>query len=139
MLKLEAELMLTLEVECMEFLDVGSHYNGHLRVIPIIGGTFTGAVDGVVVSGGADWNTEKNYGCTHVFAKYMLKTNDNEYIAIENEGVINSSDDTVIKTTPKFIVHKDSKYAFLNYGVYVGSLESSSKENTVIINIYKMK
>ncbi len=139
MVKLEAELIFSLNVKCSETLDVGLNYDGHLRVIPIVGGTFTGVVDGVVISGGADWNTEKSDGLAHVFAKYCLKTSDGEYIAIENEGVIaDFSDKYLIKTTPKFTVSKDSKYSFLNSGVYVGSLEVGGKENSVNINIYRM-
>ncbi len=139
MVKLDAELVLCLNVECTELLDVGGNFDGHLRVIPIVGGTFTGVVDGEVVSGGADWNTEKSDGYAHVFAKYVLKTVDGEYIAIENEGVIaDFNDNSIIRTKPSFNVSKNSKYSFLNAGVYVGSLESGEKENSVKIKIYKM-
>ncbi len=139
MVKLDAELILSLNVECTEFLDVGANFDGHLRVIPIVGGTFTGVLEGEVVSGGADWNTEKSDGLAHVFAKYVLKTVDGEYIAIENEGVIaDFNDSSVIRTKTSFNVSKNSKHAFLNSGVFVGSLGSGEKENSVKINIYKM-
>jgi hypothetical protein len=78
-----------------------------------------------VVSGGADWNTTHNDGVSHVFAKYLLLTDDGEYIAIENEGFIDPKSETTIRTTPTFVANKEGKYKFLNHGVFVGSLRGS--------------
>ena len=139
MIKLDAELVLELYVNCKKDLEVGSSYNGLLKVIPIVGGHFNGKLKGRVISGGADWNTSKGNGISHAFAKYLIQTDDGEYIAIENEGLIdNKIENSIIRTSPKFITNKDSRYSWLNYGVYVGSLEPGLVENQVHIKIYKM-
>ncbi len=139
MIQLEAELVMVLNVECTSFYDVGETQQGYLRVIPIIGGDVQGKVKGKVISGGADWNRDLGRGYSHVFAKYMIQTDDGAYISIENEGLIDQSDEgSRIKTRPKFEVSKDSKYEWLNYGVYVGSLEAGSVKDSVLIHIYKL-
>lgn len=139
MIELKAETVIKLEVICENFKDVGSHFEGHMRVIPIIGGTFSGLISGVVLSGGADWSIQKNENLTHVFAKYMLQTDSGEFIAIENAGYLNSNENTqVIKTVTKFVISESSSYAWLNHGVYVGSLELGREPNTVIIQIFRL-
>lgn len=136
---LNAELILELKVQCTTDLEVGKGLEGNLRVIPIIGGTFKGQISGKVVSGGADWNTALSERYSHVFAKYLLYTEDGEYIAIENEGVIdNFNQDTTIKTVPKFTTKQNGAYGWLNVGVYVGSLEGGSEPGCVLIKIYRM-
>ena len=78
-------------------------------------------------------------GLAHVFAKYLLKTEDGEYIAIENEGRINFNSSGFIKTTPRFQVSSTGKYAWLNTGVYVASLDGGKEEGQVEITIYRLK
>ena len=135
---LEAEMILKLYVQCESTMEVRNDGAGYLRVIPIVGGTFEGVIRGEVVSGGADWNTTRDNGVAHVFAKYLLKTEDGEYIAIENEGKIRFEEQSNIKTTPSFQTDTAGRYAWLNSGVYVGSLEAGKKENQVEITIYKL-
>jgi len=73
---LEAELIMKIHVQCEKDMEVKSDGSGYLRVIPIVGGTFEGKINGTVVPGGADWNTQRENGISHVFAKYLLKTDD---------------------------------------------------------------
>lgn len=139
MIDLKAELVLELHVQCTPHIEVGSGLNGLLKVIPIIGGTFQGKLSGKVISGGADWNTAKSEQFSHVFAKYLLQTVDGEYIGIENEGIIdNTHPETVIKTVPSFTANQNGEYGWLNYGIYVGSLEGGKEPGFVDIKIYKM-
>lgn len=136
---LPAEEILKIHVQCTSGLEVGKSRDGFLCVIPITGGSFEGKISGKVVSGGADWNTRKDRGA-HVFAKYLLQAEDGEYIAIENAGVIlNDAENVKMKTMPSFTAREDGPYAWLNYGVYVGSLEGGKEEGTVEITIYQMK
>lgn len=138
MVELKAKEILHLKVECSSALKVEKNHSERLRVIPISGGVFNGEIEGTIVEGGADWNTEKENDCSHVFAKYLLKTNDGEYIAIENEGTIKKGSNNLIKTTPRFIADKNGEYSWLNYGVYVGSLEPGKDKYAVEIRIYKL-
>lgn len=136
---LMAEEVLKIHVRCTPGLEVGKSKDGLLCVIPIVGGSFEGKISGQVISGGADWNTRKSRGA-HVFAKYLLQAEDGEYIAIENAGVISDdAEDVKIKTVPSFTAREEGPYAWLNYGVYVGSLESTKEEGMVEITIYRMK
>lgn len=144
---LEAELIMELEVLCPDRPEVGGNETGFLKVIQITGGTFKGEkLSGKVVPGGADWNLsygdykENNVIGRKVFAKYLLQTDDGIYIAIENLGYrLNDGSTPVIATNPSFFA-PEGKYHFLNYGVYVGSLEGKDFDGVrgVHIKIYKM-
>ncbi len=136
---LDAELVLKLHVQCEQHMEVKNDGSGFLRVIPIIGGSFEGKLCGEIVSGGADWNTTRENGIAHVFAKYLLKTDDGEYIAIENEGKICFKEKGHIKTSPRFQADSEGKNAWLNTGVFVASLDGGEKENQVEIAIYQLK
>lgn len=141
-MEIEGELALKLEVEIGENIIVGNTNQGYLKVIPIIGGSFWGkGIEGEIIPGGADWNIKFNENISHVFAKYVLKTSDNIFITIENEGIINKAiPNKVIKTVPRFQVDKHSKYKWLLDSVFVGSIETSeTKKSTIDITIYRLK
>lgn len=135
---LDAELIVKLHVQCEQTMEVKNDGSGYLRVIPIVGGTFEGKISGVIVPGGADWNTTRENGIAHVFAKYLIKTDDGEFIAIENEGKIKFEEKSIIKTSPRFQADTSGKYAWLNSGVYVASLEGGKQEGQVEITVYKL-
>jgi hypothetical protein len=137
-MNLQAELIMKLHVQCEKTMEVRNDGSGYLRVIPIVGGTFEGKLRGEVVSGGADWNTTRDNGVAHVFAKYLIKTEDGEYIAIENEGKIKFDETSTIKTAPRFQADSMGRYAWLNSGVYVAALDAGSHEGQVEITVYKL-
>jgi hypothetical protein len=139
-MRLEARELMRLTVKVDPPKNVGRVNGGTLQVIPIVGGKFQGpGIEGKVLPGGADWNTQFDDGGAHVWAKYVLETNDGECIVVENEGFIKADSHQMIKTMPKFTADQNGKYANLNGGVYVGSLEPSSEdENTVDIIFYQM-
>lgn len=136
---LKAEEILKIHVQCNDAYEIKNDGAGYLNVIPIAGGNFTGKINGIVVSGGADWNTRRANGDSHVFAKYLLQADNGDYIAIENEGKIGSKDwDNRIKTVPRFQVNEESDFAWLNSGVYVGELIGGKEKNQVEIIIYRL-
>lgn len=135
---LEAEQIMKLHVQCNDSLEVKNNGIGYLRVIPIVGGTVEGKINGEVVSGGADWNTALDSGMAHVCAKYFIRTEDGEYIDIQNEGFIKFDTESMIKTTPRFKADINGKYAWLNYGVYVASLDPGNNEGQVVITVFKL-
>lgn len=138
---LPADEVMRLRVQIAAPQIVGPTGQGWLQVIPIVGGTFTGKeLSGRVVPGGADWNTSRDDGVAHVFAKYLLQTSDGEYIAIENEGWITRDSTARIKTRPTFAASTTGKYHHLNSGVYVGELSVTPDVNdSVDIVIYKLR
>lgn len=141
MVQLEAEEIMRLTVKVADSKIVSTTGCDRLQVIPIIGGTFTGKkIHGKVVPGGADWNTTHSNGISHVFAKYLLETDDGEFIAIENEGLLGIGSETRIKTKPFFRADTTGQYSHLNHGVYVGELMSTpDATNSVDIVIYKLR
>jgi hypothetical protein len=140
MVSLQADEIMRLCVKIAPPKVVGQTGLGTLQVIPIIGGTFSGKkISGKVVLGGADWNTTRPDGIAHVFAKYLLETNDGEFIAIENEGLIDPTAAAVIKARPTFSASNTGKYSALNTGVYVGELvPTPGVDDSVDIVIYKL-
>ncbi len=140
-LPLLADEVMRLHVQIAAPKVVGPTGQGCLQVIPIVGGTFTGkGLSGIVVPGGADWNTAREDGVSHVFAKYLLQTSDGEYIAIENVGLIDPNSEARIKTQPTFAANAKGKYCYLNCGVYVGELSATPDvSNSVDIVIYRLR
>lgn len=146
---LQAEKVMTLRADCPDDkrLWVGENDFGLLRAICITGGSFEGeTLRGTVVPGGADWNTgfggntPETFTSVDVFAKYVLKTDDDVYIAIENFGKRDKTkEQPYIITTPRFFAPR-GKYEWLNYGAYVGALQGRVKDgvNGVDITIYRM-
>jgi len=135
---LEAEHILHLLVACSSPLEVGPSKGGAHRVIPICGECFDGKLKGTVVPGSADWSAELGNGVVHLFARYLLQADDDEYIEIENEGIFSDSS-ARIKTQPRFFASNAGPHDWLNIDSYVGELASSTNSRyTVEINIYRM-
>lgn len=134
---LKAEKILCVHVQCENSMDTKDGPEGYLAVIPIVGGSVEGRINGRVIPGGADWNTRQRKG-SHVFAKYLLQADNGEYIAIENEGYIGQGQETCIVTVPHFTADENGEYGWLNYGVYVGSLQGGKEPGQVEIEIYRM-
>jgi hypothetical protein len=144
---LEADLVLELEVKIGPMQQIGKGVEGYLNIIPIVGGAFKCMnndgefVSGVILPGGADWNTRKSETLAHAYAKYTIQAEDGTLISVENEGYLDDrSGEQIIKTVPKFKVDENSKLSHLNYGVFVGQLDLNfSKEPIVEIKVYKLK
>ena len=148
-IKLEAERVMRIWAECPEEarLWIGQNEFGLLRAICITGGEFHGEkLNGIIVPGGADWN--KGFGgddpdhftAVDLCAKYVLKTDDGVYIAIENSAKRDKTKaPTHIVTTPKFWAPR-GKYEWLNYGAYVGALRGAVRDGVkgVEIEIFRM-
>ena len=67
---------------------VGETPVGLKRVVPILGGTFSGPeMRGTIVPGGADWQYVRADGVTVVEARYLLRTDDEVLIEVHNRGI----------------------------------------------------
>lgn len=66
---------------------VGSGPRGTRRIFPIIGGTFTGQLEGGVLPGGADWQIVSDDSTLLLDARYTLRTTDGALILVQNTGV----------------------------------------------------
>jgi len=91
---------------------VGATKKGNRNIIPITGGTLSGKITGKVLSGGADYQNLANPPT--IDARYLWQTSDGEVIIVRNGGSFGL-------LAPSFEVRVDSKYAWLNKGVYLSS------------------
>ena len=67
---------------------VGETPVGLKRVVPILGGTFSGPeIRGTIVPGGADWQYVRADSVTVVEARYLLRTDDEVLIEVHNRGI----------------------------------------------------
>jgi hypothetical protein len=91
---------------------VGAAKKGNRNIIPITGGTLSGKITGKVLFGGADYQNLSNPAT--IDARYLWQTSDGEVIIVRNGGSFGS-------LVPTFEVRVDSKYAWLNKGLYLSS------------------
>ena len=91
---------------------VGAAKKGNRNIIPITGGTLSGKITGKVLSGGADYQNLANP--MTIDARYLWQTSDGEVIIVRNGGSMGL-------LAPTFEVRVDSKYAWLNKGLYLSS------------------
>jgi hypothetical protein len=91
---------------------VGPAKKGNRNIIPITGGTLNGKITGKVLFGGADYQNLANPAT--IDARYLWQTSDGEVIIVRNGGTFGA-------LAPSFEVRLDSKYAWLNKGLYLSS------------------
>lgn len=91
---------------------VGATKRGTRNIIPITGGTLSGKVTGKVLPGGADYQNLASPAT--IDARYLWQTSDGEVIIVRNGGSFGL-------LAPSFEVRMDSKYAWLNRGLYLSS------------------
>ncbi len=91
---------------------VGDTGRSNRNIIPITGGTVSGKIEGKVLAAGADYQNLSNPAT--IDARYLWQTSDGEVIIVRNAGGFG-------KLAPTFEVRLDSKYAYLNNGLYLSS------------------
>lgn len=132
--------------------EVGITKYGKRRIIGINGGTFEGPdIKGVVLPGGADWQTVRQDGTADLVANYSLQTDDGVIIYIQNEGIRTASpavlarlakgedvppSEYYMRTSAKFEVANGSKYDWLNKAVVIST--GIRRANSVILHFYKV-
>lgn len=122
---------------------------GRRGIVWITGGTFKGPkIEGTVIPGGADWQQDRPDGVRELDARYTLKTNDGVIIYINNKVLSRpdpgnkdlASPDQYRRSVIYFEAPINSKYAWLNQYIYLGTLTSATtdKEAAVIVRIWKL-
>jgi hypothetical protein len=82
-----AEPFLLLEVEVGPPSQMGHIGAGARRLIPITGGRVSGALQGQIIAGGADWQTIHDDGNLQVDAHYAYRTAGGAVVEILSNGV----------------------------------------------------
>ncbi|MBE2215561.1 MAG: DUF3237 family protein [Opitutaceae bacterium] len=118
-------------------VEVGDTPSGRRRYIPILGGTFEGeSMRGVVLPGGADWQTERRDGVTEVDALYSMRCDDGTVIIVRNRGVI-AEGGRYLRTSPRFEV-PDGPHAWLARTQFLGSIAAGPRPGTVTIRVFRV-
>ena len=124
-------------VEISGVVEVGPTGKGEQKYIPITGGTFHGeSINGVVLPGGADWQTVRNDGTLEVDALYSMKCDDGTVIIVHNRGLI-AEGGKYIRTSPQFSAPK-GKHDWLNRTLFIGTIAGGPRPNTVAIRVYRV-
>jgi hypothetical protein len=75
---------------------VGDVPEGKRRVVPVTGGTFSGPrLRGNLLPGGADWQYLRPDGVMMVEAQYLLRTDDDTVIQVNNRGMRHGPEDVM--------------------------------------------
>lgn len=130
------EHLCDLTVELDPAREMGTGRAGVRRIIPIVGGTVTGArVSGRILNLGADWQTIFHDGVAELDARYAFETDDGALIEVANHGYRHGSSEVIdrlrrgeacdpaeyyMRTTAR-LETGDPRYQWLNRMVYVGT------------------
>lgn len=133
---LDLRRLCDLEIRLGTPLELGSSLRGRRRVIPITGGRVLGPrLQGVVLPGGADWQTVYEDGTAQLEARYTLRLDDGALIDVTNFGYRHgpaeilaalACGETVdprsyyMRTTPRFETG-DPRHAWLNRTLFVAT------------------
>ena len=116
---------------------VGPTPNGGRRYIPITGGTFAGPkIRGVILPGGADWQTDRADGVTEADALYSIRTDDGVVIIVHNQGVI-AGGGAYMRTALRFDAPV-GPHAWLNQSQFVSAIAGGPRPGTVIIRVFRV-
>ena len=84
---LEVEKLFYLEARCAPKISIGDIGGRELNIFPIIGGFFEGEkMRGEIMNLGADWNYRHSGNLAEMITRYLLKTDDGEYISLSTNG-----------------------------------------------------
>ena len=87
-LPLSSEYLCSLDVSVGPVVSLGAAAYGERRVVAIIGGRVTGPeMNGVIVSGGADWQVGRGDGVLDIDAHYSLLLDDDARVEVVSVGM----------------------------------------------------
>ena len=142
----KTEFMWDAKVKIANMISVGESKRGTRRVIPILGGSFSGPkIKGEVLPGGEDWQLVRPDGDTELYARYLLKTDDGHIIQVINQALIHidaHSKAFYCKSVIDLEAPLNSPYDYLNHAIFIGTLQvpelKSGEESYVEISVYKL-
>lgn len=125
-----------LTVEVSPPVDLGPGPEGRRRMIAITGGTLVGELGtGVVMPGGADWQTVHDDGTLSIDASYVVVLDDGTPITVRSAGVRAQHDEGVyFRAGVTFTAHHDrpdlNGHLFVSSGVRQG--------NSVLLDLFRV-
>ena len=150
--ELTLEFIFEVNIELDSPLELDLTRYGQRRIINIKGGVVTGPViNGVILPGGADWQTLRSDGTIDISARYTIKTDDGELLCLKDRGIrtlpeellekIKSGkeanpSDFVMRTSAAIEANSSGKYDWLNRCILVSA--GFRKKTSIIIRFYKV-
>jgi hypothetical protein len=123
----------TLKLE--QIYDMGRTPYGQRRVSVIQGGTVTGEkINGVVMSGGLDFELSFSNRAMEIEQVLVLKTADGKYIYLRSAGT--AADPGDVRMVPDFEAPNTSSNSWLNSGKYAGRRTVDAAAKTMKISVY---
>jgi len=103
--------LLELHAELGPLQSLGATPGGEIRLVPILGGSFEGALlRGRVLPGGADWQQVRGDGTLEIRARYLLETDQSELIQVQSEGLRAGSPEVLARLARGEIPGRDEYY-----------------------------
>ncbi|ASB48750.1 DUF3237 family protein [Alkalitalea saponilacus] len=139
----KTELVWEAKVKIGEMINLGESKRGVRRIIPILGGTFSGTnINGVVLPMGEDWQLVRPDGDTELYARYLLKTDDGYIIQVINKVLMHEGSQLYSKSVIDLEAPINSPYEYLNHAIFIGTLGfpdlKEDEDPYVIIGVYKL-
>ncbi len=128
-------------VDIAPTIEIGEAPLGRRAMVPITGGQFAGPnIRGKVLAGGADRQLLRHDGVKLLDALYELQTDDGAIITVRNQVTIDAT-----PGRPRYvfsalnIVAPEGPHAWLNRGVFVGTLTSlRPAREAVLIRVFRV-
>jgi hypothetical protein len=91
-----------LEATLGQPLDLGERPRGHRRIVPLTGGTFTGAdLHGKLLAGAsADWQTVLPDGTALGDVRYVLQTDSGDLLYVQSHGIRHGTPEVLARLGP---------------------------------------
>ena len=103
------EPFLTFTVDVGPLTDLGLCGGVRRRLVPLLGGTVTGAHQGTVLPGGADWQQMSPDGALEIAARYILSL-DEGLVEVDSRGLRHASPDVMARLDRGEAVDKSEYY-----------------------------
>ncbi len=150
------EYCFAIDVKVGKPLTLGAMGDRTRRMIPILGGSFSGpgisgsGISGSVKPGGEDWQFISANGFTELDAHYVIETDDGVAIEVRNQGIRGGPAEVMQRlvaglpvapgeyffiTAPRFFP-PESKYQWLRESFFIGMGERSP--DSVLIRVWRV-
>ena len=106
-----AELLcfLKFDVEVGAIVDLGQAGTTRRRTVPITGGVVSGAHNGIILPGGADWQEVRADGSLDIAARYVLKLDDG-LVEVDSRGLRHATPEVLARLDRGELVDSSGYY-----------------------------
>lgn len=129
-----ADVFATFKVDVADILDFGQTAIGHRRMVPITGGTVSGAIGAGVILPGSDWQWLQPDGTVSLDAHYTLQLETGELVEVESRGLRHVSDSGEVYFRTSIRLTTSAGRPDINRRMFTSV--GSRLENQVILDLY---